>query len=139
DVREHVDERANVARIGWKAWLRLDEQADRTDRRQATVGAGRGELDGVVDAWENRREDVRLEMVRVHEVILEQPARLVRLGERLDGQRAMGPAGEPQEPLPERLRQRPDVAPDGHRRDVALGHRVGMTGRGDLVDLAIER
>ena len=98
-------EGARVGGVGRKSGLRLEHQADCPDRRQATVGAGGGELRVIVHAGNDLGEDVGLEAGAVEEVVLEELAGRVRLGVDLQGQDAVWTIGQPHQHVLEGLWQ----------------------------------
>ena len=138
DVGEHVDERAGVVRVGGQPRLGLDHHADGAERRQVVIRAGGGGRDPVVDSLDGRGEDVRLEVFGVEQVVLEQIARLGRLGER--GHRTEGawPVVQEDEPVLQRRGQVADVpaARDAARprRAIGGGDHAGGCGRAERGD-----
>ncbi|ABF88336.1 putative lipoprotein [Myxococcus xanthus DK 1622] len=115
DVRDDVDERSRVIRVDREPLLGLQDEAHRSNRRKIAVGARGGEHRRVVDARDERGEDVGLEVVGVEEVVLEQLTRAIGLGVELDGKRTVGSTRKPRELVLQLRRQRRHV-PAGHDR-----------------------
>src|SRR5436309_9729220 len=111
DVRKDIDEGANVIRVRRKAGFGLQNLADGTDGRQTAVGPGRGQHRGVIDAGKKLGEGVRLEAVRIEQVILKKLARLIGLRIRLSWQLTMRTPRLFGETVAQGLRQVTELSP----------------------------
>ena len=84
DVGEHVVEGTWIIGIGRKPGLGLQDHTHGANRREPAVPSGDRQLNMIVHAGDDGREDIGFEAGRVQQVILEQLARPVRFGKRLD-------------------------------------------------------
>src|SRR5439155_1209662 len=100
---------------------------------------GDRQLHGIIHARDARCEHVRFEPGRIEQVVLEELARLIGLGEGLHGQHAMGSPGQLNEPLFQGCRQLADIIPVNHGLHVGGRAGVGVAGRRWLVPVGPPR
>ena len=112
------------SRVGRQTGLWLKDEAHRADGRQAAVAARGGQNGCIVDARYPGCKDVRLEAVRVEQVILEELAGIVCLGESRHGQKCMRTPGLILKPIFERRGQVDNVSTVANGKPVLRGARV---------------
>src|SRR5260370_21088936 len=132
-----MDEGRRVVGVRGQPRLRVQCDSNRSDCRQSTIAAGRGQLSAVVDAGEYLGEEIGLEAVSIEQVVLEQLTRLVRLGKYLQRQIRVRSIRQSDQLILERLRQLHDVSTVGNGVAVCGCVRIRMAGRRGLLRVGV--